>query len=184
MAQPQSILEFWFSSEVEPFWFKSSPQFDEELRTRFASDYERAACGDLDAWRTSIDGRLSLILLMDQIPRNIFRQTRQAFATDGIALEVAKTAIQYGDDLWFLANKPEPWRRFVYMPFMHSENLADQKRCVELFLTHGPDLNVRYARRHHDIIARFGRFPHRNVVLERANTPAEEQFLTQPGARF
>ncbi len=187
----EEILNFWFGSpksvdygKERSFWFTKNPEFDKELGDRFLLAYEQAARGELDYFQASPLGCLAVILLLDQFPRNMFRGTPKSFATDAKALSVAKNAVNRGCDRVLLPVQ----RWFIYLPFEHSENLADQKRSVELFLTLSDDpasaSTIDYALRHKAVIERFGRFPHRNKILGRENTPAEDEFLTQPGSSF
>ena len=178
---PQALLDFWFAPDMSKKWYFAGPEFDQALREQFADSLEQASRGGLDEWRDSWEGRLALVILTDQMSRNIHRDLAAAFATDGLALEVAEQALRFGDDLWLKANKPDPWRSFLYMPFMHAENLDAQKRCVDLFLTHGPEQNIKFARDHLDVVYRFGRFPGRNKALGRVSTPEEVSFLQAGG---
>jgi uncharacterized protein (DUF924 family) len=191
MSQPKKILDFWFGqpdgasySKPRQAWFIKKPEFDLEMRTYFVSDYEQAAAGNLDDWKNSPQSCLALILLLDQFPRNMFRGTPQAFATDWQALSTAQYAIAQGYDRELLPVQ----RWFVYLPFEHSENLEHQNQAVALFeqLRDDPDSAdpINYAIRHREVILRFGRFPHRNAILGRVSTPEEEAFLQQPGASF
>ena len=191
MSRVDEILDFWFGQSDQPehgkqrgFWFNKKPEFDQELRLRFLTDYQQAVAGQLDHWQESPKSCLALILLLDQFPRNMFRGSAQAFATDPQALEVAQHAVANGFDQELLTVQ----RWFVYLPFEHSENLDDQRKCVELFATLSDDPDststLNYAVRHREIIERFGRFPHRNEILGRANTPEEAEFLKQPGSSF
>jgi uncharacterized protein (DUF924 family) len=189
----QAILSFWFGDSPEEssyeqrrkLWFRKRPELDAEIRQRFADVYEQAAVGELDPWQQAPSSCLALILLLDQFPRNMFRDTPQAFATDAKALEVAQQAVAQGFD-----QQLTPIQRiFVYLPFEHSENLAHQQRSVELMRqlsTEAPELDdvFDYAVRHQEVIERFGRFPHRNSILGRQSTPEEVEFLKQPGSSF
>ncbi|MDJ0799216.1 MAG: DUF924 family protein [Calothrix sp. MO_167.B12] len=191
MSRAREILDFWFGKPDEPgygkprkIWFSKQPEFDEEIRTWFYPDYQRAAAGYLDNWAELPQNCLALILLLDQFPRNIFRGTPDAFATDWQALSVAQQAISKGYDRKFLPVQ----RWFFYLPFEHSENMQHQHKAVELFqqLTHSGDsaTAVNSAIHHRQIIERFGRFPHRNEILGRLSTPDEKEFLQQPGSSF
>jgi uncharacterized protein (DUF924 family) len=191
MSQANKILDFWFGKPDEPgygkprkAWFTKNPEFDQEVRSRFITDYEQAATGQLDDWKASPLSCLALIILLDQFSRNMFRGQPEAFATDPQALAYAKYAIERGFDKELLPIQ----RWFVYMPFEHSENLAEQHQCVELFSTlqNYPECTsgVDYALRHLKIIERFGRFPHRNKILDRETTLEEAEFLKQPGSSF
>lgn len=187
----QALLDFWFGPPGFPYhdeprglWFKTDDGFDDELRRRFLTDQERAAAGDYDDWMQSRDSCLALILLLDQLPRNLYRNTPAAFASDNKARTVARHALKRGFDKG-LANVR---RWFLYLPFEHSESLADQETSVALFAalpkSTADDGTLDYARRHHDIIRRFGRFPHRNAILGRSSTPEEIAFLREPGSSF
>jgi uncharacterized protein (DUF924 family) len=174
------ILSFWFSGRVEPLWFSSEPALDAELRERFGTLVSAAFAGELDDWLETPEGALALVILLDQFPRNIYRGTPAAFAADAKARDVAERALARGHD-----HQVEPARRmFFYLPFEHSEQLADQERSLALFTALGDAELLDYAVRHHEIIARFGRFPHRNAVLGRPSTLEEQAFLTQPGSAF
>jgi len=175
------VLDFWFAPATKPFWFKKDPNFDGECR-RFEALHERAAAGQLSAWQNTPEGALALAICLDQFPRNIYRGTPRAFATDDKARAVADWAVDRDFDLHF---KDGDRRLFFYLPFEHSEDLDDQHRAVELIRTRcaDPEL-IRYAILHRDVIARFGRFPHRNAILGRPSTPDEEEYLKQPGAGF
>ncbi|MBH8563895.1 DUF924 domain-containing protein [Nostoc sp. CENA67] len=191
MTQAQTILGFWFGHPQEidygkpkPYWFKKTPEFDEKLRDLFLEDYQKAAAGYLDDWIDSPESCLALILLLDQFPRNMFRGTPDAFATDWEALSAAQHAVAQSYDHQLLPVQ----RWFIYLPFEHSENLDHQRQCVKLFqrLSDDPDSAgvIDYAFSHMQIIERFGRFPHRNSILGRASTPEEKEFLQQPGSTF
>jgi len=187
----QSILDFWFDEPNSPDygkekkeWFTRSYQFDEEIRARFLSTYTQAASGQLDHWHENPSSCLALILLLDQFPRNLFRNTPQAFATDTQALCFAKKAVSQGFDRELLTVQ----RWFIYLPFEHSENIADQSKSVELFSTLADDpasqTTIEYAYRHLEIIQRFGRFPHRNSILNRPDTEEETKFLLSEKSFF
>ncbi len=191
MLQANEVLEFWFGKpddadygKYRKEWFTKNPEFDREVRSRFLQTYQQAAAGELDDWKNSPQGCLALIILLDQFPRNMFRGQPQAFATDPQALAYAKYAVERGFDKELLPIQ----RQFIYMPFEHSENLADQHQCIELVSTlkDYPECvsNIDYAHRHFKIIERFGRFPHRNKILGRETTLEEAEFLKQPGSSF
>ena len=174
----QSVLEFWFRGDAErKEWFVKDPAFDDEIRNRFLALHEEAARGALAPWTGAPADCLALIILLDQFPRNMFRGTARAFSTDGLALAAARHAVEAGYD------KPvgAVARTFFYLPFEHSEILADQETALRLFDGHS---NYEWARKHWEIVRRFGRFPHRNAVLGRQSTPAEIEFLKEPGAGF
>ncbi|MBZ6075270.1 DUF924 family protein [Microvirga puerhi] len=172
LISPDTVLDFWREAGPDK-WFTKDEAFDQACRDRFMSTYRAAARGDLNEWELTPDGALAVVLLLDQFPRNMFRATRDAYKTDPVAVMVADRAIERGYD-----KRVEPaFRRFFYLPFMHSESLRHQERSVALNETLGEPDSVKYAHHHHDIIARFGRFPHRNVILGRETTPEEEEFL-------
>jgi uncharacterized protein (DUF924 family) len=174
---PRPFLDFWRAAG-EKRWFNQDDGFDAALRERFLPLHEAAAAGQLAAWSATADGALALVLLLDQFPRNAFRGTPRMYATDEQARVAADAAIRAGHDHAVEA----PLRQFFYLPFMHSEQLADLDRCVALNEAAGGE-SLRFARHHRDIVQRFGRFPHRNAVLGRANTPEEERFLAEGGFR-
>jgi uncharacterized protein (DUF924 family) len=177
-VQPQQILDFWFRQERKA-WFRKDPAFDAEIRARFLALYERAATGQLADWMQAPKSCLALVVVLDQFGRNMFRDSARAFAADPLALEAARTLVDRGWDAAFSDDE----RGFAYLPFEHSESLADQERCCALLRPLGEE-SYRYAERHREIIARFGRFPHRNAALGRASTPKEIEFLAQPGSSF
>jgi uncharacterized protein (DUF924 family) len=185
------ILAFWFggeekigAAEFRAVWFTRDDEFDAEIERRFAQDHEKAAAGELDGWLETPRGALALVILLDQFPRNLFRGSPRAFATDAKARATAREAIRRGFDQ--RVSQVERW--FFYLPFEHSEDPEDQRFSLSLFYTLGDDEGSRkvydYAVRHKEIIDRFGRFPHRNETLGRASTTEEEEFLSQPGSSF
>lgn len=169
----QEVLDFWFSPEMEPYWFAKSDAIDARIRDGFAATYEAAHRRQLDHWAGTPEGALALIVVLDQFPRNIFRGTGRAFESNDLALEHARAALDAGFDGGFDTKR----RVFLYLPFEHSEDLPDQTLSVELFEALGDPGYLDYAVQHRDIIERFGRFPHRNAVLDRPNTPDEDEFL-------
>ena len=173
---PAEILAFWREAGRDR-WYEKDDAFDNEVRCRYLDLWQRAAAGELSSWEASDDGALALTIVLDQFPRNMFRGEARTYASDALAQEVAGRAIARGAD----ARIDPVLVEFLYMPFMHSENLADQLRCVELFRNTGNAENLGYAERHADIVRRFGRFPHRNRVLGRATTPDEQAFLDGGG---
>lgn len=191
-AKVEEILAFWFGAPDEavygqprPAWFRKDEQFDAQIRTRFLSDVEAAIAGQRGDWANDPRGALALLILLDQFPRNLFRNEAGAFSGDALALELARRAVDLG---WDRACLPIQ-RVFVYLPFEHSESLADQERSLALFSALGAEhlalaTYVDYAHRHHEVIVRFGRFPHRNAALGRPSTPAELDYLAQPGSGF
>ena len=174
----EEVLRFWFrGAEARKEWFVKDPAFDAEIRDRFLSLWEDAAAGLLGTWPESRDDWLAYVVLCDQFPRNMFRGEARAFATDARALAAARNAIASGWDRAL----PEVERTFAYLPFEHSEALADQERALELFTGHP---NHEWALKHWEIIRRFGRFPHRNAILGRESSAAEIAFLREPGSSF
>lgn len=175
------VLNFCFAEGPSDRWFTKDPSFDGEVRARLAELHMQAASGAFDAWRESADGCVALCMLLDQAPRNLFRGDARAFATDRQALAVTRHALAQGFD----RELPQVKRMFLYLPLEHSESLADQDLCVRLVSALDEDPRwLDYAVRHREIIARFGRFPHRNAVLGRTSTAEEEAFLKQPGSSF
>lgn len=174
----QELLTFWFSKDTKKRWYASTPAFDETCISRVGNLVDQAAVGELDGWQASADGALALCLLLDQLPRNIFRGTPRAFETDPKAVTIASKAIENGFDRELEIER----RKFLYLPFMHSEVLADQERSIELSLPLNDDNTLSYAKDHEAIIRRFGRFPHRNAILGRRSTDEEQAFL-EDGAK-
>ena len=173
---PSSILAFWRAAGRER-WYKRDDAFDAKIRHRFLPLWQKAAAGELACWENSDDGALALVILLDQFPRNMFRGTPQAFASDTLARDIARRAIARGVD-----RRVDPTLfEFLYLPFMHSEHLPDQLHCVALFENTDNAENLKYAREHADIIQRFGRFPHRNRLLGRDTTLEEQDFLDNGG---
>ena len=175
MMQAADVVDFWRVAGAEK-WFGKDAAFDADFRDRFMAAHEAAASGALDSWAETADGALALMILLDQFPRNAFRGTARMFATDAKALVLADAAIGAGLD----AEVEPALRAFLYLPFEHSEALADQDRALALFRPLGADL-LHWAEVHHDIIVRFGRFPHRNAVLGRSSTVEELAFLESGG---
>jgi uncharacterized protein (DUF924 family) len=195
----EEVLLFWFGElredgraapEKVARWFRKDPAFDAEIRARFERLHEAVAAGEREGWLATRRGRLAYVIVLDQLSRNMYRDTARAFASDPQALRAARDGIAAGDDRALAFAE----RDFLYMPFMHAEDVAEQDRCVELFSRFRDELSgelraavehsLSFAVRHRDIVARFGRFPHRNAVLGRASTPEEQTFLQQPGSGF
>jgi uncharacterized protein (DUF924 family) len=175
LPKPEDVTAFWRAAGPQQ-WFRKDAAFDREIEARFLTTHEAAAAGRLSAWEATPDGALALLLLLDQFPRNMFRGSARAFATDSLARAVADRAIAHGFD----ASAPSAERTFFYLPFMHSESLADQERSLALGRRDDGGTE-KYAKIHADIIRRFGRFPHRNAVLGRVTTPEEQAFLDAGG---
>jgi len=176
IASPEEVLAFWRAAGPAK-WFEREGAFDAEIRARFLATYEAAAAGRLDDWQMTPDGTLALLILLDQFPRNLFRGEARTFATDAAARAISERAIARGIDRLF----PVPGRRFFYLPLMHSENLADQERCIALCREAGDAEGEKHAEIHADVIRRFGRFPHRNRALGRDTTAEERTFLEAGG---
>ena len=189
--QPPDVLDFWFGAPGSPehgkpraVWFRKSDAFDQEVRDRFLALHASAASGALAAWDETPLSLLALIIVLDQFPRNMFRNDARAFAADAQALAAAQRMVESGWD-----GKLSPLERsFAYLPYEHAEDMAQQRRSIELFERLAADAglaeSLRWARKHHDVIARFGRFPHRNALLGRPSTSEEIEFLKQAGSSF
>jgi uncharacterized protein (DUF924 family) len=184
-------LDFWFGAAGDPerfnhkqLWFRSTPKFDEAVRGNFASDHAAAMTGSYTGWETVPEGCLALVMLLDQVPRNIYRSTPRAYQSDALALATTNRALARGFDL----RVPAAWRLFFYLPLEHSEVLIDQQRGLDLLLALPPvpgrATDGHMTRLHCEIIERFGRFPHRNVILGRESTPEELAFLDECEHRF
>jgi uncharacterized protein (DUF924 family) len=172
----RDVVTFWHEAGPKR-WFNKDDAFDAELRRRFLATHEAAAAGKLTAWEENAEGALALLILLDQIPRNIFRGSARAFATDPLARAIAAGALVRGFD----AQVAPELRAFFYLPFEHSEGMADQERALALFKASGDADGLKWAELHADIIRRFGRFPHRNAALGRTTTPDEQAFLDGGG---
>ncbi|KAA0920673.1 DUF924 domain-containing protein [Aquicoccus porphyridii] len=180
MSNPKEILEFWLDDTGPAGWYNGSDDLDQEIRDRFLETWEEAQTGAYSLWLTYPSGVLAYIILLDQFPRNMFRGSGDAFASDRIALAAAKVAIHKGWDMKI----DEPARQFFYMPLMHSENLCNQEHCVRLMKERMPvagESNLLHARAHREVIRRFGRFPYRNEALARATTAQERAYLESGG---
>jgi len=176
VATSEDVLAFWRAAGSDK-WFTRDAAFDAAVEARFLPTYEAAADGRLGAWEATADGALALLIVLDQFPRNMFRDSARAFAADPLARAVADRALARGFD----RNFPPAEQSFFYLPFEHSEDAADQDRCVALFRASGDADLLKWAELHADIIRRFGRFPHRNALLGRATTPEEQAFLDGGG---
>ena len=186
-----AVLEFWFGApgapmhgQSRPEWFRKDAAFDALVVERFGALIERALVGAIDDWPETLPA-LARVIVLDQFTRNAFRGTACAFAGDAMALHGARTLVASGRDRELIGVQ----RQFAYLPFEHAEDLAHQRTCVQLFEQLGRDEPAlaglaEWARRHHDIVARFGRFPHRNAVLGRTSSAEEIEFLKQPGSGF
>jgi uncharacterized protein (DUF924 family) len=174
------VLRFWFEEATPAQWWKKDAAFDAAIARRFAGVHAAAARCECHGWRTTPQGRLAEILVLDQFSRNLFRDAAAAFETDALALALAQEAVAAGADAQLAVEQ----RRFFYMPYMHSESLVIHDQAVRLFDQPGLEDNLRFEHLHRDIIVRFGRYPHRNGVLGRISTPEEVAFLMQPGSSF
>ncbi len=190
-ARAREVLDFWFGApgtpghgEARAEWFRKDPAFDAAIRDRFGALHEEAARGGLGGWEAAPGPMLALVIVLDQFSRNLFRGDRRAFAQDARALACARAALARGDDRLRLPVE----RQFLYLPFEHSEDPADQDLCVELMRSLEAFAPTRgltaWAEKHRDLIRRFGRFPHRNAALGRDSTPEELDYLARPGAGF
>lgn len=191
IVQAADILDFWFGTPDDPAWGKNrkawwlkDAAFDDEVRARFLATHEAAARGDLDSWSGTASGSLALLILLDQFPRNLFRGEPRTYDTDARARALAQAALDQG----FEDGLTEIQRVFLYLPFQHSERLDDQLRSLTLYdhFSEGGDAakSKKSAQRHYEIVARFGRFPHRNTVLGRSSTAEELAFLKEPNSSF
>lgn len=194
--RPEDVLQFWFGAPGDPplrnaeRWYAKSDEFDAECARRFGPSIEAAVRGELDEWRKTPRGRLALVILLDQLSRNVFRGTPRSFAQDPLARDLAVEAMAAGDERVLSLVE----RSFLYMPLMHAEDVGLQHRCVAAFgrlVDEAPpelrsyfERGLDFAKRHEEIVERFGRFPHRNQILGRASSREEETFLTQPNSSF
>lgn len=177
-TQAEAFLDYWFSEPVAKCWFRSTPEFDAELRERYEGLVQQALSGELSHWQQGSRSALALVLLLDQLPLNIYRGRPESFAGEAPAREVARHIIEQGWDEQ-MADKE---KAFVYITFMHSENLDDQDRSVALYRAAGLTDNLRWAEHHREIVRRFGRFPHRNAILGRESTAGEQAWLASDEA--
>jgi uncharacterized protein (DUF924 family) len=179
-VQPQSILTFWFEELTPKQHFVKDPALDEIIRARFGNTLEAAARCELFGWRTTAEGRLAEIIVLDQFSRNVYRDTPRAFAQDALALVLAQELVASTQD----HRLPSAQRVFAYMPYMHSESALVHAQAVALFSQPGIEGNLDFELRHKSIIDRFGRFPHRNAILGRSSSAEELVFLSEPGSSF
>lgn len=179
--QASEVLAFWFTETLPHQWFAKDPAFDQLLQQRFVALTRRAIAGELDAWEAEPTRALALVLLLDQFPRQIWRDSAMAFAGDPQALALSLRAVELG---WLELEQERPRRQFWLMPLMHAEDLAVQEAALPLFERFSDPRTADFARRHRDVIARFGRFPHRNTLLGRVSSADELAFLQTPGSRF
>lgn len=176
----QVVLDFWFKESTPEQWFKKDEAYDAIIRERFSNLHRKVVLGEKASWRKTIQGRLAEIIVLDQFSRNLFREDAQSFAYDGMALVLAQEALSQPS----LGQLTVQERVFLYMPFMHSESLLIHQQALELFSEEGMEENLAFEKRHYAIIQRFGRYPHRNSVLERVTTEEELVFLMEPNSSF
>ena len=177
---PHSVLHFWFTELTPKQHYAKDAALDDAIRTRFGATLEAAARCELFTWRTTPEGRLAEVLVLDQFSRNVYRDTARAFAQDALALALAQQLVASGQD----RSLPLAQRSFAYMPYMHSESALIHAQAALLFSQPGMEDSLRFEQRHQAIIERFGRYPHRNAILGRASTPEELAFLNEPGSAF
>lgn len=180
MTSVNDILNFWFVEHGPKEWWKKDEAFDELVRSKFLSTYRQALACELWHWRKNPEGRLAEIIVLDQFPRNMFRDDPLAFATDALALALSQEAVRAG----VLEALPVEQKPFLILPYMHSESLAVHDEALRLFDQPGLENNLEFEHRHREIIVRFGRYPHRNAVLGRESTAEELSFLEEPGSSF
>lgn len=178
MTSYQDIIDFWFAPKTQPLWFNSTDDFDLSLREKYFDVYNTAKKSELDSWQHCAHGALALVIILDQFPLNMFRGLPQSFATEAISRDVARQAVSNGLDAQLSVEK----KAFLYMPFMHSEDINDQEQSLTLFNQPGLENNFRFAKHHHSIIQQFGRFPHRNKILGRESSEAELNYLNSKEA--
>lgn len=176
----QQVLDFWFKELESKDWFVSNPKVDQQIETRFGALLQHAAQAELFSWRSTAQGRLAEIIVLDQFSRNVYRNTPQAFSQDVLALALAQEAVRIGADEQLSIVE----RSFLYMPYMHSESELIHQQAVVLFNQPGLENNYDFELKHKAIIDRFGRYPHRNAILNRTSTQEEIDFLAQPGSSF
>jgi uncharacterized protein (DUF924 family) len=175
-----AVLNFWFKECTPQQWFKKDAVLDATIEARFGAAIEEGLAGSLDAWTESQAGCLALILILDQFTRNVYRGTPEAFSGDSRALAICTLCCERG----YLEHPDHGWRHFMLVPMMHSEDIQVQEASLPLFQEHTDERVYSFATRHRDIIARFGRYPHRNIILGRASTDEELDFLQEPGSSF
>jgi len=180
IVDPDTVLRFWFEQLTPQDWWRKDPALDGRVRESFGATLAAAARCELFHWRTSAEGRLAEVIVLDQFSRNVQRDTAAAFANDALALALAQEAVARGCDLEIDVAR----RAFLYLPYMHSESPLIHQEAVRLFAAPGLEHNLDFERRHKAIIDRFGRYPHRNAVLGRESTAEELEFLRQPGSSF
>ena len=180
MKEYDKVLQFWFDRKDMKVLFKKDKKFDSLIKKKFETLIREAKRGSLSEWEKSPESSLALILLLDQFTRNIYRDKPEAFEADGLSQKIATEAVKKKFD----QKLPKSRRWFFYMPFMHAENLAMQRRCVRLMAATGSEASLKFAKMHEGLIREYGRFPHRNKILGRKSTPKEKKYLATPGAGF
>ncbi|MCW8931156.1 MAG: DUF924 domain-containing protein [Gammaproteobacteria bacterium] len=170
---PENILDYWYCERIKKHWFRSTPELDAEIKEKFEGVWESAANGELNHWADTAEGALALVIILDQLPLNMFRNQPKSFQTEQLSVQIARQAIAQKMD----SQLPKNQLSFLYMPLMHSENLEDQEFSVQLFERAGLEDNARFARHHKEIVEKFGRFPHRNSILNRQSTQQELDYL-------
>jgi uncharacterized protein (DUF924 family) len=174
------IIDFWFSELKPEQWWKKDESLDSQIKERFLKIYQKAIVGELYGWRSSPQGRLAEIIVIDQFARNIFRGKPESFLYDSLALILSQEAVRLGSDKELTNSK----KSFLYMPFMHSESIAIHEQAVKLYSQDGLEFNLEFEHKHKKIIDKFGRYPHRNQILGRESTEQEKEFLLQPDSSF
>ncbi|MBP6116556.1 MAG: DUF924 domain-containing protein [Neisseriaceae bacterium] len=180
MQEMKNVLAFWFSAEAQPYWFAKSDDFDAVLRTKFGQVWAKAKQAELAHWRSSPEGRVAEIIVLDQFSRNLCREQPTAFSQDGMALVLAQELVALPE----FAGLTGPYRQFALMPYMHSESAAIHVEAVRLFTEHTDANTLDFEMRHKAIIDRFGRYPHRNKALSRSSSEEEIAFLQEDGSSF
>lgn len=175
---PDVVIDFWFSDRIKAYWFSSTPEIDQEIRGKYQVLWEKAASGGLKEWMDNSEGCLALVIILDQFPLNMFRGQAVSFKTEKQAIEIARHAVRKNLD----QNLDKAKRAFLYIPFMHSENLEDQELSVNLFKENELVENIEFAKHHRGIVRRFGRFPHRNAILGRESSKEELAYLASAQA--
>ena len=180
ISKKEEVLAFWFDEISPEQWFKKDENFDANLTKRAGLTLEKALNGQIDSWAETADGAVALVIVLDQFTRNIFRDTPQAFSGDEMALVLSLKSVNSD---WF-ADLQNIHKQFLLMPMMHSEDILIQERSLPLFETHTNEITYEYAVKHRDVVAKFGRFPHRNAILGRPSTLEELEFLKHSGSSF
>ncbi len=178
LATPREILDLWFAETTRPMWFNSTAEFDREVRERFEATYQAGKRGELADWEREVEGALALVILFDQFPHHMYRRQAESYTMEAQARAIARRIVWRELDRTLAPER----QVFVYLPFMHSENLDDQEQSVRLFSQPGLENNLKWALHHRDIVRRFGRFPHRNEILGRTSTAVENEYLRSQGS--